>query len=346
MRQRWSAMLADPKAFKIDQRCHQRLDKLDMWSLISSFSIQRRGPRSPRKKARIQSGHRHLQGHLCFMPEDSTDRIEYNVTEQLFQMLRSSGLIPTHWVVNVGAGNWEDPGYIFMKLDSKHKGVFIDPVGLPNGETSPPPGVTFLKAAATRGNFVSLLASGGLTCNVSDGPCVVDLLKIDIDSHDCELLADAIRVLRPRILWMEVNSMFPPPLGFTRFAHDEFFPFFRQWLRIGRLIPTLGCALSSASSELKRFGYRFHRLVENNAVFLDDELADSLGISATDETECFAVAMRSPGFHAFGPWGWVDEWRTMDPLQALQFASCNFTALHRLLDVSHLPSQLRLELAL
>merc|ERR1712139_226038 len=81
-----------------------------------------------------------------------------------------------------------------------------------------------------------------------------DVLKVDIDSWDCDVLRAALLRLspKPRLVWVELNWSVPPPVRFARLYHPD-------WAtRISSLhgFPwTHGCSLSYAVDLLGHFGY-------------------------------------------------------------------------------------------
>merc|ERR1711924_54652 len=94
-----------------------------------------------------------------------------------------------------------------------------------------------------------------------------DVLKVDIDSWDCDVARAALLRLspKPRVVWIEINWSIPPPIRFARLYHPD-------WAQRVAALPrfpwTHGCSLSYAVDILKRFGYQLAALEDNDAVFL------------------------------------------------------------------------------
>lgn len=77
----------------------------------------------------------------------------------------------------------------------------------------------------------------------------LSVLKIDIDSFDCDLLMATLAAgTRPRVIVLEANVKFPPPLRFS--AH------FDERVAVGsRLGKPWGCSLAYQHAMLGEFGY-------------------------------------------------------------------------------------------
>ena len=95
----------------------------------------------------------------------------------------------------------------------------------------------------------------------SNVPNKFTLLNLDIDSYDLSVLTTLLnKNYRPKIISMEINEKFPPPIYFNvLFDSDHFWKgdhFF-------------GCSLSAAYTNLNKYGYILAKLQFNNAIFLD-----------------------------------------------------------------------------
>ncbi|HJR14535.1 MAG TPA: hypothetical protein VJ833_11625 [Rhodanobacteraceae bacterium] len=98
------------------------------------------------------------------------------------------------------------------------------------------------------------------------GTASTDLLSIDIDSNDIYVLSEALKYLEPKVLCVEYNAKFPPPLDVkvkastARWTGDDY----------------QGASLSSFVSLLEPLGY--HLITCNlsgvNAFFVRNEFAD------------------------------------------------------------------------
>lgn len=101
-----------------------------------------------------------------------------------------------------------------------------------------------------------------------------------MDSCDCILVARALHLLRPKVIIMEINWSFPPPLRFARHCHRDWIGKYSQWKLGGFSFSTFGCSLSAAVAELSLFGFSLWRLVgqtAGNAIFVHRDVADVLG---------------------------------------------------------------------
>jgi len=94
----------------------------------------------------------------------------------------------------------------------------------------------------------------------------IDFFSFDTDGNDAYLVADALRVIRPKLICVEYNGKFPPPTRLTinynathQWAYDDFY----------------GATLQSWVDLLKPLGYRLVscNLSGVNAFFVRDDLA-------------------------------------------------------------------------
>eukprot|EP00747_Dinoflagellata_sp_TGD_P201777 gnl/TRDRNA2_/TRDRNA2_75251_c0_seq1.p1 gnl/TRDRNA2_/TRDRNA2_75251_c0~~gnl/TRDRNA2_/TRDRNA2_75251_c0_seq1.p1 ORF type:complete len:379 (-),score=43.89 gnl/TRDRNA2_/TRDRNA2_75251_c0_seq1:18-1154(-) len=92
-------------------------------------------------------------------------------------------------------------------------------------------------------NVLDLLANARV-----QGP-EFDVLKIDIDSHDCEILLAILDAgFRPKVIQMEVNVEIPLPLIFSVMVSERF----NEQAVLSGLF---GCSLALVASLADRFGY-------------------------------------------------------------------------------------------
>lgn len=57
-------------------------------------------------------------------------------------------------------------------------------------------------------------------------PADVDVYKIDIDSADCWVLQESLKVVNPKVIFLEVNLFLPPPVKYAtmytkRYAYSD-----------------------------------------------------------------------------------------------------------------------------
>ena len=105
------------------------------------------------------------------------------------------------------------------------------------------------------------------------------MLKIDIDSFDCDLLATLLTAgLRPKFLALEVNPNVPPPLHFS-WRFDPAAP--AVDLSINRsewdwMLPLFGCSLATQAAVAAEFGYGLVFFWGGDAVFARSDLLPRL----------------------------------------------------------------------
>ncbi|TAN06648.1 MAG: hypothetical protein EPN38_08180 [Rhodanobacteraceae bacterium] len=102
-----------------------------------------------------------------------------------------------------------------------------------------------------------------------------DLLSVDIDSNDIYVLSEAIKHIKPKVLCVEYNAKFPPPMDVkvrlpsARWTGDDY----------------QGASLQSFVNTIEPFGY--HLITCNlsgvNAFFVRSELADKFPRYTTTE---------------------------------------------------------------
>eukprot|EP00747_Dinoflagellata_sp_TGD_P009665 gnl/TRDRNA2_/TRDRNA2_119175_c1_seq1.p1 gnl/TRDRNA2_/TRDRNA2_119175_c1~~gnl/TRDRNA2_/TRDRNA2_119175_c1_seq1.p1 ORF type:complete len:166 (+),score=9.38 gnl/TRDRNA2_/TRDRNA2_119175_c1_seq1:35-499(+) len=150
----------------------------------------------------------------------------------------------------------------------------------------------------------------------------------------------ALRLLKPRLVVLEINMSIPPPLRFSRQCHVDWRPNFEKWLRGGRVIASHGCSLSAAVDKFRQMGYSLHSLYSQDAIFVDENYAEFIGGGAIDEIACYRIANMRTTYWVNEDW--VAEWATAVPSEALANVWCNFTIHDSLLGISHIPFSLGL----
>lgn len=228
--------------------------------------------------------------------------------------------------------------YLFARRNISS--VFIDPMG-PPGNAFKGPSIRFVEAAAAPSNLRALLRSGGLRAGGGGRRPEVDFLKVDVDGCDCSLAAAALRIVRAKVVVMEINMSIPPPMRFSRQCHPDWRRVWHRWLYGGRTLATHGCSLSAAVAEMRLLGYSLRGLADApDAVFVREDLAELLGGADLDEFACYAEAMGSPPYYM--PFPWVREWSGLPPEEALGRVWCNLTMHDWTLGISHIPFSLTL----
>jgi len=121
-----------------------------------------------------------------------------------------------------------------------------------------------------------------------------DVLKVDLDSYDCELLWSLLHDFehRPSCIILEVNTAFPPPFEFSMLHHPA-------WDEANMTsLPhhlAYGCSLSYAvrllTRQLPAPRYVLLQMAKKDALFLREDVAERLlGTKADpDEFACYQV---------------------------------------------------------
>eukprot|EP00392_Amoebophrya_sp_AT5.2_P014774 g14935.t1 len=103
----------------------------------------------------------------------------------------------------------------------------------------------------------------------------VDFIKIDIDSIDCVVLRNLLRDqnLRPKVIAIEINADFAPPLRMLRhsMADAEMVP--EQQRSIEYIRDHKGCSLSEAMHVVEGLRYSLFVYTGYDAVFLQQQVA-------------------------------------------------------------------------
>jgi len=115
-------------------------------------------------------------------------------------------------------------------------------------------------------------------------PTDFTLLNLDIDSYDLFIIEEILKAeFRPKIISMEINEKFPPPIFFTvNYDEDHF------W----QMDHFFGCSLTAASAVVKPYGYVLESLQYNNAMFVLADIAKGL-IEDMDVEQAYKVGYRN-----------------------------------------------------
>jgi hypothetical protein len=148
--------------------------------------------------------------------------------EEVFEILSSFGVSVSKLVVNIGAndgachspsaaGNYDPAncaahhfgwGGVFIEADAKS---YQHAVKAFAGRDD----LTLLNVLATPDTVVDLVFDNLKSTQNSDGTIEIDILKIDIDHSDCTFARKLVQAgLRPKVVHIEVNSVYPPPFIF------------------------------------------------------------------------------------------------------------------------------------
>jgi hypothetical protein len=100
------------------------------------------------------------------------------------------------------------------------------------------------------------------------------LLKVDIDRADCRMAA-ALSVLRPKVIHVELNPIFPPPFGIApEYRDGEDWTDHRHFPREALdtcFANNAGCSLSATAALLP--DYKLLQVEKEDAVFVRNDLA-------------------------------------------------------------------------
>jgi len=136
----------------------------------------------------------------------------------------------------------------------------------------------------------------------SDGLVQVDFLKVDIDSYDCEVVeaflsgtrsARLRRILRlqPKIILMEVNDGFPPPVQYSLLFDRSLVNTSLEHVNCSGNIPLAGCSLSYQVVHFYPFGYRLIMYGSGQATFAHLSVLEAIksaGLEGPlDEFDCY-----------------------------------------------------------
>ncbi|CAE7224547.1 unnamed protein product, partial [Symbiodinium sp. CCMP2456] len=136
----------------------------------------------------------------------------------------------------------------------------------------------------------------------SDVRVEVDAISVDIDSYDCAVLQEALRVLSPKMIALEVVP-YPPPIVVS----SDFHPIYQE--SENRSMPgkkaqsggtkrkgafVLGCSLSAAVALLWPHGLGLYRLSARDALFVRGDVAREIELEPggrpwvpADEFQCW-----------------------------------------------------------
>mmetsp|Transcript_27533 Transcript_27533/g.47150 ORF Transcript_27533/g.47150 Transcript_27533/m.47150 type:complete len:335 (-) Transcript_27533:5-1009(-) len=126
-------------------------------------------------------------------------------------------------------------------------------------------------------------------------PIDADLVKIDIDGFDCAVMAALLEAYRPKVVQMEVNIQFPPPLRFALLSIENY-----NFDKRGMLY---GCSLAYQGDMMSRHGYALLQMEANDAIYVQHDLLPPLLPTGLPPTACDAYmhgyAERPGVYHTF-----------------------------------------------
>jgi len=213
---------------------------------------------------------------------------DFNV---LAEHLVMAGVHVTGFLVNLGAadGIWSDPLREYTAKGATGVAVEMDPE----------------RCRAYRRNFprVRLLCMRVTPDTLSLVAAQVpiggyDVVKVDIDSYDCEVVWTLLQRFRhrPSCVLLEVNPTFPPPFEFS-VLYDPAWHVLNATRSPLRLGLAYGCSLSYAvrmlTENLDEPRYVLLQMSKKDALFLRNDIAEKLlgSRSPPDEFECYQASL-------------------------------------------------------
>lgn len=157
--------------------------------------------------------------------------------------------LSNRYAVNIGASDGvscNDP--VYPLYQAGYTGLAIEGGDFPDLFVNVPnPAVTkMINQFVTPDNVAGLLAGAGC-------PRDPDFLKLDIDGYDGPVLAAILAAgYRPKVMQVEVNPEFPPPVQFA-VAYD---PGFQPVTPEGHVTGFYGCSVAYAMALGQRYHYR------------------------------------------------------------------------------------------
>ena len=158
--------------------------------------------------------------------------------------------------------------------------------------------MTIKQEAVTPVTIVSRLLENGIGVLSPPAANAMTVLKVDIDSIDCEIMEAVLAANhRPELIIIETNPAYPPPVLFTLKygAHAH------KWFHGGGAHHLLyGCSLSHATTIARRYGYALVQFVVEDAYFVRASERPKFGTRLpSTPAECFALG--NPFTYYFDP---------------------------------------------
>ena len=166
------------------------------------------------------------------------------------------------YIVDFGAGV-RDSDPCFPLFDAGYRGLMVD--GEPTQEAKMRH--RFRKNPTVQQRIALLSATNvAKILRAANAPRQPELLKMDIDGFDCNIM-DAVLAagFRPKVVVMEVNVGWPPPVRFSLSAAANYDSEKRGFM--------YGCSLSYQADLMAGYGYTLLQLDWNNALYVQRELS-------------------------------------------------------------------------
>ena len=164
------------------------------------------------------------------------------------------------FVVDLGAGV-RDSDPCFPLFDAGYAGLMVD------GDPAQRPKMRSRIPSSRVAQEIALLSPANVAgmLRAAGAPSVPDLVKIDIDSFDCAVIAALLDAYKPKAIVMEANIHFPPPMRFALLRADRY--------DSERRGCAYGCSLAYQAALLKSYGYTLLQLEWNNAIYVRADAA-------------------------------------------------------------------------
>ena len=152
----------------------------------------------------------------------------------------------------------------FPLFDAGYSGLMVD--GDPKQRVAmrkrfPSPSIQVVNTFLSPENVVAILRG-------ANTPIDADLIKVDIDGFDCAVMAAVLDAYTPKVVQMEVNVVFPPPLRFALLSMEHYDSDKRGAL--------YGCSLAYQIDMMRRHGYALLQMEWNDAIFVQRHLVPHL----------------------------------------------------------------------
>lgn len=160
----------------------------------------------------------------------------------------------------------------------------------------------------------------------------LDLLVVDIDSFDCLIAEEALYLVQPKVLIIELAYHVPPPFRYC-LQYDA--NSFAEWLtdyNVQAFNPASGCSLSYAISKFRSHDMHLLQLVKQDAIFVHSSILPMLEHHLDvrfpqDEFQCYRQSRLWLQFPAL----YVREWFFVShPAESLHRIWENMSSIGRL----------------
>ncbi|CAE7657370.1 hypothetical protein AK812_SmicGene23378 [Symbiodinium microadriaticum] len=260
---------------------------------------------------------KHRPGAICHSADYRSDGSE--VLLPLVSLLLASRQPMSRTFLNIGAGTCESPDPLYQLLASDAGQGFVG-IAVEANQARLKKCVKVMNATPGRVLPVSLTmdpisAAEQLRPHLekifgqSPKPWPLDVLVVDVDGVDCLIIEELMRVVRPKVIQLEILAHIPPPFRFSQQWHMDHSPIWDQDYDMETFMPTAGCSLSYALHKFRPFGYHLLQLAMHDAVFVHKSIGRVIerGLRLKfpqDEFQCY----RNSTLWLQRPASFVREW--------------------------------------